>query len=187
MDQKKILYALEFSAQAHQNQLRKNIDRDVPYISHPATVGYLLLEHGFDSEVVMAGVLHDTVEDTTVTLEDLKKEFGEKIAFLVAGVTEDKSLDFVERKQRYFENIKNASPEVKAVCSADQIANISSILIMHERGENLKDSLFKHGVKAAKWVAENRIDAVLNNFDHPIVNTLRQATAEYFEILKLYE
>lgn len=186
MDQKKILYALEFSAQAHQNQLRKNVDRDVPYISHPAAVGYLLLQFGFSDEVVMAGILHDTIEDTTVSLEGVKKDFGDEVAELVAGVTEDKSLDFVPRKQQYFEHIKTASPEVKAICAADQIANITSTLVMHERGENLKDSLFKSGVEAARWVAENRLATVSQDFRGPIVDKLKEVTAEYLEILKLY-
>jgi (p)ppGpp synthase/HD superfamily hydrolase len=181
-----ILYALEFAAVAHQNQLRKNIDREVPYISHPAAVGFILQEYGLSMPVVIAGILHDTIEDTTVTPEVLKAEFGAEVYDLVVSVTEDKALEFVERKKQYFERIQTASFAVKAISAADQIANMSSTLIMHRRGENLRDSVFKHGTQAAEWVAISRRASVGENFEHPIKEKLNSLTKRYLQVLQEY-
>ena len=69
---------------AHKTQLRKSGE---PYINHPLAVEKILEEWGMDEDTLIAGVLHDTVEDTDLTLEDIKREFGETVAFLVDGVT----------------------------------------------------------------------------------------------------
>ena len=76
--------AIEVAKQAHEGQLRKTGE---PYIIHPLAVKKILEEWGMDEDTVIAGVLHDTVEDTSLTLDDIRKEFGESVAFLVDGVT----------------------------------------------------------------------------------------------------
>ena len=80
----RIRKAVEFATKAHEGQKRKSGE---PYIVHPKAVMETLIEWGMDEDTVIAGVLHDTVEDTEVTLDDVKKEFGESVAFLVDGVT----------------------------------------------------------------------------------------------------
>ncbi len=76
--------AIEAAKKAHEGQLRKTGE---PYIVHPLAVKKILEEWGMDEDTIIAGILHDTVEDTKLTLEDIKKEFGESVAFLVDGVT----------------------------------------------------------------------------------------------------
>lgn len=76
--------AIEFATRAHEGQLRKSGE---PFISHPLAVEKILESWGMDEDTLVAGVLHDTVEDTSVTLDDIKNEFGESVAFLVDGVT----------------------------------------------------------------------------------------------------
>ena len=76
--------AIKFATKAHEGQLRKSGD---PYIVHPLAVMQILKDWGMDEDTCIAGVLHDTVEDTDVTLEDIRREFGETVAFLVDGVT----------------------------------------------------------------------------------------------------
>lgn len=76
--------AIEVAKQAHEGQLRKTGE---PYIIHPLAVKKILEEWGMDEDTVIAGLLHDTVEDTSLTLDDIRKEFGESVAFLVDGVT----------------------------------------------------------------------------------------------------
>ena len=76
--------AIEFATQAHEGQFRKTGE---PYIVHPLAVKKILEEWGMDEDTIIAGVLHDTVEDTDITIEDIKKEFGDTVAFLVDGVT----------------------------------------------------------------------------------------------------
>ena len=80
----KIAKAVDFATKAHEGQKRKSGD---PYIVHPLAVMQILIDWGMDVDTIIAGVLHDTVEDTEVTLDDIKREFGESVAFLVDGVT----------------------------------------------------------------------------------------------------
>ena len=83
-DSERVKRAIEVATKAHEGQLRKTGE---PYIIHPLAVKKILEEWGMDEDTVIAGILHDTVEDTDLTLNDIKKEFGESVAFLVDGVT----------------------------------------------------------------------------------------------------
>lgn len=94
----RVIKAYNFAAQKHTNQRRKNVEAS-PYINHPIEVADLLAQAGVkDKKVIIAGILHDTVEDTDTTYQDLVEEFGEKIADFVMECTDDKSLPKVERK-----------------------------------------------------------------------------------------
>ena len=98
--------AKEFAIKAHKGQVRKN-EKDKPMIMHPISVAELLEEYGYDDNVVAAGYLHDVVEDTKYTIEDIEKEFGKDIASLVMGASErDKSLSWEERKQHTIDETK---------------------------------------------------------------------------------
>ncbi|MBQ6510674.1 bifunctional (p)ppGpp synthetase/guanosine-3',5'-bis(diphosphate) 3'-pyrophosphohydrolase [Candidatus Saccharibacteria bacterium] len=84
MSEARIKRAVEMATKAHEGQKRKSGD---PYITHPLAVKKILEEWKMDEDTIIAGILHDTVEDTDLTLDDIKKEFGETVAFLVDGVT----------------------------------------------------------------------------------------------------
>ena len=108
-----------FAIQAHMGQIRKN-EPDKPMIMHPISVGVLLESFGYDDNVVAAGYLHDVVEDTKYTIEDIKKEFGSDIASLVMGASEpDKSLSWEERKRYTILEAKNLPFRNKLVICAD--------------------------------------------------------------------
>ena len=83
-DSERVEKAVEMARRAHEGQLRKTGE---PYINHPLAVKKILEEWGMDEDTIIAGILHDTVEDTDLTLDDIRKEFGEPVAFLVDGVT----------------------------------------------------------------------------------------------------
>jgi GTP pyrophosphokinase len=83
-DSERVEKAVEMARKAHEGQLRKTGE---PYINHPLAVKKILEEWGMDEDTIIAGILHDTVEDTDLTLDDIRKEFGEPVAFLVDGVT----------------------------------------------------------------------------------------------------
>ena len=83
-DLSKIITAYEFAAKAHEGQFRSS---GQPYIIHPLAVAYILLELGMDTDTICAAMLHDVVEDTPVTLDEVKKRFGQDVAMLVDGVT----------------------------------------------------------------------------------------------------
>ena len=83
-DSARVKKAVEIAKKAHEGQFRKTGE---PYIVHPLAVKKILEEWHMDEDTIIAGILHDTVEDTNLTLDDIRKEFGESVAFLVNGVT----------------------------------------------------------------------------------------------------
>lgn len=180
-----LLKALEFAALAHHGQVRKGM-REVPYVSHPAAVGLILARAGMSDVVVMAGVLHDTVEDTSATDADIQSEFGKEVAGLVAEVTLDASLPHEEQKKKYLEHIRTASVEAKAISAADKIANLTNVILMHEMGEAVMDSVLRRGVEVNLAIARARVEAVCANFDHPLAYELQQVLSKYEEVCALY-
>ncbi len=95
--------ALEYASRAHEDQLRLSGE---PFITHPIHVSRMLFEMGFDADVIIAGLLHDTVEDTGITLKNLRSEFGAEVADLVDGVTKISRIKSENIKQRQAENIR---------------------------------------------------------------------------------
>ncbi|QUW23011.1 bifunctional (p)ppGpp synthetase/guanosine-3',5'-bis(diphosphate) 3'-pyrophosphohydrolase [Sporosarcina sp. Marseille-Q4063] len=118
--------AINFAAIAHAGQMRKGTN--TPYITHPFAVGMCLQKLQCTDEVVAAGILHDTLEDTPVTFEELAEHFGPRVAELVlAASEEDKSLAWFERKQQMIDQLSRAGLEEIQVITADKLHNIKSI------------------------------------------------------------
>jgi len=149
----KILKALEFASIAHRGQLRK-FPANVPYISHLAAVSVILLNAKFGEDVVVAGLLHDLIEDTRVTPKDIQKNFGEYVLRLVLAVTENKSLPWAERKEKYLKQIEIAPLEAKAISAADLLANRLSNLAGLQAGENPWTRFSKQPVEYARRIFE---------------------------------
>lgn len=125
MDEKDIERAREFARQAHEGQNRKSTA--IPYIEHPLAVADLVKEMGADPDVIIAALLHDTTEDTRVTLDQIVEEFGTRVAGIVAGTSEpDKSLSWEDRKTHTIETLRSASFEAAMVSAADKIDNLRS-------------------------------------------------------------
>jgi guanosine-3',5'-bis(diphosphate) 3'-pyrophosphohydrolase len=120
-----ILKALEFAAHKHRDQRRKDALAS-PYINHPIALANVLTQEGgvSDPVVLAAALLHDTVEDTQTTPSELREYFGERIAGVVAEVTDDKSLLKAERKRLQVEHAAHISREAKLVKLADKICNV---------------------------------------------------------------
>src|SRR5438552_2108782 len=95
--------AYDYSVRAHEGQKRKSGD---PYFVHPASVAGIITELRLDTASVCAGLLHDVVEDTLRTLDDVEKEFGEEVAFLVDGVTKLSKINFTSKEDRQAENFR---------------------------------------------------------------------------------
>ena len=120
--------ALAFSAEKHTKQRRKDVDKS-PYINHPISLANILAQRWvIDENVLCAAILHDTLEDTETTVEELQEHFGEKITSIVLEVTDDKSLEKSVRKQKQVEHAASISHEAKLVKLADKIANITDII-----------------------------------------------------------
>jgi len=139
-----------FAMDEHEGQTRKGTDS--PYIHHPLSVGTIIDESGGTTEEVMAGILHDVIEDCGVSLKTIKKKFGKKTARYVNGVTEqDKSLPWKERKLAYIDVIKHAEHSILVVSAADKLHNLRSIdKDVKEIGEELW-SRFSVGKEESIW------------------------------------
>jgi len=124
-----IVKAAQFAAEKHKNQRRKDADAS-PYINHPlALANVLATEVGIENpDVICAALLHDTIEDTNTTAEELSTLFGSKIASIVLEVTDDKNLDKAVRKEEQVRHAAHISPEAKLVKLADKICNLRDIL-----------------------------------------------------------
>jgi guanosine-3',5'-bis(diphosphate) 3'-pyrophosphohydrolase len=124
-----LLKALSFAAHKHRDQRRKDAGAS-PYINHPIALADVLVNEGgeTDIEVLCAALLHDTVEDTATTHEELVDAFGSRIARIVAEVTDDKALAKAERKRMQVEHAASISREAKLVKLADKICNLRDVL-----------------------------------------------------------
>lgn len=124
----RLIHAIAFAATKHRDQRRKDAVAS-PYINHPiALVNVLANEAGIDDEqVLMAAVLHDTVEDTETTEQELIREFGQELASIVLEVTDDKSLPSIERKRLQIEHAATLSRPAKLVKLADKICNLRDV------------------------------------------------------------
>lgn len=123
-----ILSAAVFAAERHRDQRRKDAEAS-PYINHPLALAAILAGEGGveDASVIAAALLHDTVEDTKTTLDELEALFGPQVAGIVAEVTDDKKLDKPVRKELQVAHAAHKSPEAKLVKLADKIANLRDL------------------------------------------------------------
>lgn len=151
--------AIIFAAKAHQGQKRKATD--IPYITHPFAVGMMLQQAGCSAEVIAAGILHDTIEDTSATYDELAAQFGKRVADLVLAASEhDKSLPWEERKQHTIAMLKTAELEEIQVIVADKLHNLRSIrqdLASH--GDTIWGR-FNRGKNDQKWYYTSIVQAV---------------------------
>lgn len=121
---------VQFSAHKHKNQRRKDSD-ETPYINHPINVATILAVEADiqDEEVIMAALLHDTVEDTATTFEEIEDIFGLVVSGIVREVTDDKSLDKIERKRLQIIHATTSSHKAKLVKLADKLDNLRDLMV----------------------------------------------------------
>ncbi|KAH9255734.1 hypothetical protein BASA81_006128 [Batrachochytrium salamandrivorans] len=126
-----LLKATLFATAKHGKQTRKNLAQD-PYITHPIRVSMIIasLGHSADNLALMqAGLLHDTVEDTNTTFEEIEREFGTKVRALVAEHTDDKTLAKAERKRMQIVKASSLSGDARILVLSDKIANLEDLLL----------------------------------------------------------
>ena len=129
-DLSKIVSAYECAAKAHASQLRSSGE---PYITHPLAVSYILLDLGMDTDTICAGMLHDVVEDTDTTLEEIKKRFGQDVAMLVDGVTKLGKIPLYTKEEQQAENVRKIllamSQDIRVIIIklADRLHNMRTL------------------------------------------------------------
>ncbi|KAK0181909.1 hypothetical protein PV327_000093 [Microctonus hyperodae] len=123
-----IIRCSDFAARKHTKQRRLDSEA-TPYINHPLGVANILTQEGdvHDPVVIVAAILHDTVEDTDTTIEEIEREFGPEVRLVVSEVTDDKTLPKEERKRLQIEHSSHISHEAKQVKLADKIYNLRDL------------------------------------------------------------
>lgn len=136
--------AIRTASKYHAGQMRKSSGKKVPYLSHLLNVAEILAKHTGDEDTLIAGLLHDMIEDTDYSPEDLIKDFSSEICDIVLAVSEsqdvvrDRKASWEDRKKSYLENLKRGSEKALMVSSADKIHNLSSMIEAYrDCGEDL--------------------------------------------------
>lgn len=163
---------------AHADQRRK--EEDVPYMVHPIAVALILAQYGFDETVCAAALVHDVLEDTTVTPEELEERLGAEVADLVLCVTHDSSLSWKQKKQGYIDTLRGAPEKAKAIATADKIANIRSLIAAYEKNGPTIWEQFNASKKDKLWFEESMLTMLKENWEHPLVDLY----GEHIEMLK---
>lgn len=125
----KLLEAISFAATKHKDQRRKGANAE-PYINHPIAVAKLITDVGivYDVDILQAAILHDTIEDTETTQEELLRSFGKAVTDYVIEMTDDKSLPKAERKLLQIVNAPHKSKGAKLIKLCDKICNVTDIM-----------------------------------------------------------
>ncbi len=170
--------AIEKAAILHKDQVTKG-DGKTPFIVHPIKVMAIVGEYTNDEDTIIASILHDTVEDTDYTLNDLEKDFGRKVREIVAGVTEEK-LDqdgqkrpWLIRKKDYLRNLEKDCPESLLVSAADKITNTESLIFEYKRvGKKLEEN-FNATFEETHWYHDEVINILDKRLKSEIVDRLK--------------
>ncbi|WP_336789869.1 HD domain-containing protein [Paenibacillus sp. MMO-177] len=174
--------AIEFAASAHQSQYRKGTH--TPYISHPYGAAMILSSYNCSENAIIAALLHDVLEDTETTEQQLIDQFGEDIAAIVKACSEpDKTLSWEERKTHTIESIPGAPLEVRLVACADKLHNLRS---MKRDSQSIGPDFwtrFKRGEKEQSWYYKSLASAFSkaeNDNEHPLFTKFVNEVNEFF-------
>lgn len=174
--------AIQFAARKHHGHMRQEAE-PLPYITHLFSVALLVAEDGADDDVVTAALLHDTLEDTETTREEIVEAFNERVADLVESVSEIKEkngakLDWRERKMYYLIQVESAGDGAVLIAIADKIDNIESKLeAFKKEGEALLQR-WKQPIADYLWYHGEVLRIALARFpEHPLTIRLAEAHA----------
>lgn len=187
----RIEQAIRAAGVLHAEQSRKG-SAPFPYITHLVAVSFILRDYTEDENVIISALLHDTLEDTDYSAEELEADFGKKVREIVEGVTESlkkdkKKYSWAERKDRYLEALRNAPRESLLISAADKIHNMRSIVEEYTGNEKqfVKDFSATPELVVEKY---EKLKFFLNeNLDSDIMNEFNHVHAEYMHFLKNIE
>lgn len=169
--------ALRLAAVAHRHQNRKGCD--IPYITHPVHVSVILLHHGFPTEVAIAGLLHDIVEDQGYDISQIEDKFGPRVAEIVAALSEHKTdaqgakRPWEVRKREALEHMRQASLEAVAVKAADALHNTRcTVLDVRRKGPQVWRRFTRCPRPTLNYYRQVLQIARERLHDHPLVDEL---------------
>ena len=173
----KIHEAVLFAADKHGKDLRKGTE--IPYISHPIEVMLILMANGCSEEVIIAGVLHDTLEDTKTDANEILDKFGKGVLEIVKSESENKSNTWKVRKQATIDLLKTASLETKLVCCADKLTNIYSMVRDKKNvGEKLWER-FNASKDDIEWYYRSIYNSLSDLKGYPMYGELSSAVLDF--------
>ncbi len=184
----KIEKAIARATLLHQHQKRKVTG--VPYIVHPYAVAFLLAHYTDDEDVIVAGLLHDVLEDVPhYAEENLRDEFGERVYHIVKEVTEDmtqaekkdhsrRSANWLERKKKYLANLSDDSKEALLVAAADKIHNLRSFLDDYSCHGEIVWSQLGTKKEGMLWFYGETARIISERLDHPLAEELKKTFEE---------
>lgn len=200
-----LLHATSFAAEAHKFQKRKNDDSS--FICHPLSAAYFIqsqLDNSINSlRIIIATILHDTIEDTSIKIEDIEKEFGKEIASIVFEVTDDRTLSKRERKRAQLEHITKISKEAKFVKAADMYHNLNALKTLPPKNWSIeyiqgyfvwKKTIFEKGIKGInskideifeEWFFSDDAQFIVDNIKYDCIpknKNLDVVLTEFFEL-----
>lgn len=173
-----LLHAVQFASEKHKSQRRKDEER-TPYINHPLNVAKILWEVGNirDIRIIIAGILHDTIEDTQTTSQEITAVFGNQVCAWVEEVTDDKRLPKQERKRLQIEYAPFKSHPAKQIKLADKISNVLDIARVAPVGWSVERQ--KEYVDWAKKVVEG-----LGCCNRELEKVFEQATSQAYQSIE---
>lgn len=172
--------AAAFAAKAHEGMVRKG--SVIPYIYHPMEVALTVAQMTADEEVIAAAYLHDVLEDTPVTAEEIGRQFGPRVLALVQAETEDKSKTWRERKQHTVEHIRQAPREVRLITLADKVCNLRSTAMDYLAvGDRVWERFHEKKKSSHQWYYRGLLDGLKELEDEPVYREFAQLYRLVFE------
>ena len=173
--------AIHYAVNAHAGQFRKGTR--TPFIVHPMEVGVIVSQMTNDEEIISAAFLHDKVEDCPeITVEDIRQEFGDRIASLVDCESEDESRTWMERKSHTIAYLKEeASMDVRYIAMGDKLANIRALVRDYKMvGEELWSRFNMKDPKMQGWYYRSMIDSLSAMKEYPAYHEYTHLVHELF-------
>ncbi|KPJ85866.1 hypothetical protein AMJ57_01570 [Parcubacteria bacterium SG8_24] len=173
--------AIRTAVRLHRGQVRKGRGRKVPYISHLLSVAELVATETADEEIIVAAIMHDSVEDCDYTFERLEADFGRRVAQIVRETSEDMALKdlpdekatWEERKVMYIDHLARADRAALLVCCADKLHNLESTALGYqELGFDAIWSRFNAPADRQLWYYTQIADVLKRRLDSPLVGRL---------------
>ncbi|MCR5430477.1 MAG: HD domain-containing protein [Eubacterium sp.] len=182
--------AIEFATKKHTEQTRKR--ENTPYILHPLEAAAVAAELTKDEDILIAAVLHDTVEDTDTSIDEVRERFGDRVAELVESETENKREDLPPeetweiRKKESLEHLKNSTdPAVKILWLADKVSNIRTLYRLYQKeGDALWNHFNMKDVKKQAWYYRTISDLLVDLEDTLPYQEYKQIVDYIFQNVK---
>ena len=160
--------AIRIIVTAHANQKRKNDGS--PYVVHPLMVAIKLMKYNFSDEVIAAALVHDILEDTDISEQELRDNLGNGVVDLVKMVTNDNFLSWEDKKNKYIETVRNGSEEAKAISIAGKIHNAENFLFTYNQIGSEIWKKFSRGKEKKMWFEEEMLKMFKETWSHPMIN-----------------